>query len=316
MGCISNICEIVMTENKETLIDVNDFVLCPNGELGIIQCFLSDELAQVKNSFGVKSFKTENLVKLKNIFKEDEQSNPYFRDELNPDLFEDMRLIPEVKESILNIVNEFVKEIEDEEFKLPIVDIEIVGSNASYNYTELSDVDVHIVADIEKIETAKTNDFFVKSYFDAKRKIFFQQHDIRIKGHPIELYIEDSRTPGVYNGVYSVLNNRWVQVPSKEKVQINTTVVQNKFDKYHVEISSLINEPGHIKEALKVYKHLFDMRKSGLKNGGEFSSENIVFKKLRDAGLIDRLRDYMYKERDKELSLESAEQVIKEIFVV
>ena len=57
-----------MTENKETLIDVNDFVLCPNGELGIIQCFLSDELAQVKNSFGVKSFKTENLVKLKNIF--------------------------------------------------------------------------------------------------------------------------------------------------------------------------------------------------------------------------------------------------------
>ena len=277
-----------MTENKEALIDVNDFVLCPNGELGIIQCFLSDELAQVKNSFGVKSFKTENLVKLKNIFKEDEQSNPYFRDELNPDLFEDMRLIPEVKESILNIVNEFVKEIEDEEFKLPIVDIEIVGSNASYNYTELSDVDVHIVADIEKIETAKTNDFFVKSYFDAKRKIFFQQHDIRIKGHPVELYIEDSRTPGV----------------------------QNKFDKYHVEISSLINEPGHIKEALKVYKHLFDMRKSGLKNGGEFSSENIVFKKLRDAGLIDRLRDYMYKERDKELSLESAEQVIKEIFVV
>ena len=58
------------------------------------------------------------------------------------------------------------------------------------------------------------------------------------------------------------------------------------------------------------------MRKSGLKNGGEFSSENIVFKKLRDADLIDRLRDYMYKERDKELSLESAEQVIKEIFVV
>ena len=58
------------------------------------------------------------------------------------------------------------------------------------------------------------------------------------------------------------------------------------------------------------------MRKSGLKNAGEFSSENIVFKKLRDAGLIDRLRDYMYKERDKELSLESAEQVIKEIFVV
>lgn len=305
-----------MTEEKETLIDVNDFVLCPNGELGVIQCFLSDGNAQVKNSLGVKTFNTESLVKLKNIFKEDEQANPYFRDELNSDLFEDMRMISEVRESILNVVKEFVKEIEDDEFKLPILDVELVGSNASYNYTELSDVDIHIVTDIEKIETAKVNDFFIKSYFDAKRKIFFQQHDIKIKGHPIELYIEDSRTPGVYNGIYSVLNNKWVQVPSKEKVQINTTVVQNKFDKYHVDISSLINEPGNIKNALKVYKHLFDMRKSGLKNGGEFSTENIVFKKLRDAGLIDRLRDYMYKERDKELSLESAEDVIKEMKIV
>ena len=45
--------------------------------------------------------------------------------------------------------------------------------------------------------------------------------------------------------------------------------------------------------------------------------DNVLFKKLRKLiNLIDRLRDYMYKERDKELSLESAEQVIKEIFVV
>ena len=49
-----------MVEEKETLIDVNDFVLCPNGELGVIQCFLSDGSAEVKNSSGVKTFNTEN----------------------------------------------------------------------------------------------------------------------------------------------------------------------------------------------------------------------------------------------------------------
>lgn len=301
-------------EEKKTLIDVNDFVLCPNGELGIIQCFPSDGKAQVKNSFGTKVFKVEELSKLKNIFNEDEASNPYFKDELNPEIFEDMRMIPDVREALLKIADEFIKDVEDEEFKIPVIDIELVGSNASYNYTELSDIDVHVVAAIEKIK--QSNDFFVKSYFEAKRKIFFQQHNITVKGRPVELYIEDSRTPGVYNGVYSIKNNKWVQTPSKEKVQINTTSVQEKFDSYHVDISDLINKPGNIKEALKIYKHLFDMRKSGLKDGGEFSSENIVFKKLRDSGLIDRLRDYMYKERDKELSLESAEEVIKEALTI
>lgn len=301
-------------EEKKTLIDLNDFVLCPNGELGIIQCFPSEGKAQVQNSFGTKVFKVEELSKLKNIFNEDEVSNPYFKDELNPDIFEDMRMIPEVREALLEIADEFIKDVEAEEFKIPVIDIELVGSNASYNYTELSDIDVHIVAAIEKIK--QSNDFFVKSYFEAKRKIFFQQHNITVKGRPVELYIEDSRTPGVYNGVYSIKNNKWIQMPSKEKVQINTTSVQERFDSYHVDISDLINKPGNIKEALKVYKHLFDMRKSGLKDGGEFSSENIVFKKLRDSGLIDRLRDYMYKERDKELSLESAEDVIKEALTI
>ena len=295
---------------KETLIDINDFVLCPNGELGVIQCFPSEGVAQIKNSIGTKVFRVEELQKLKNIFNEDDSQNPYFKDTLNPDLFEGMNLVPDVRQALLEIANEFIKDVEADEFKIPVLDIELVGSNASYNYSDLSDIDVHIVAAIEKIK--ESNDFFVKSYFEAKRKIFFQQHDIRVKGRPVELYIEDSRTPGVYNGVYSILNNEWVQIPSKEKVQINTTSVQKKFDSYHVEISELINKPGFIKDALKVYKHLFDMRKSGLKDGGEFSSENIVFKKLRDCGLIDRLRDYMYKERDKELSLESAEEVIAE----
>lgn len=294
-----------MTEKKLSLVDVNDFVLCPNGELGTISCFLSDNDAYVKNAAGGKKFKKEDLVKLKKITEDDEPSNPYFKDDLNPDLFEDMRLIPEVRQALLNIADEFIKDVESDTIKLPIIDIIMVGSNASFNYSDLSDIDIHIVVDIEKLK--ETTDFFVKSYFEAKRKIFFQQHSITVKGRPVELYIEDSKNQGVYNGVYSLIKNNWLQRPSKEKVQIDTTAVQMKFDLFHEMISNVINAPGNMKDALKVYKQLFDMRKSGLKSGGEFSVENLVFKKLRDNELIDRLRDYMYKERDKELSLESAE---------
>ena len=292
-------------ENKVSLIDVNDFVLCPNGELGTINCFLSDNIAYVKNSSGGKKFKKEDLVKLTNIFKEEEISNPYFQDELNPDLFEDMRLIPDVREALLVIANEFIEEVESEEYKLPVVDINLVGSNASYNYNEMSDIDVHIVVDIK--ELGQNSDFFAKSFFEAKRKLFSQQHKIDVKGRPVEVYIEDSNNKGIYNGIYSILNNKWIQIPSKEKVQIDTTSVQIKFDSLHSMIANIINEPGNMKDAIKLYKHLFDMRKSGLKSGGEFCVENLVFKKLRDSELIDRLREYMYKERDKELSLESVE---------
>ena len=292
-------------ENKVSLIDVNDFVLCPNGELGTINCFLSDNIAYVKNSSGGKKFKKEDLVKLTNIFKEEEISNPYFQDELNPDLFEDMRLIPDVREALLVIANEFIEEVESEEYKLPVVDINLVGSNASYNYNEMSDIDVHIVVDIK--ELGQNSDFFAKSFFEAKRKLFSQQHKIDVKGRPVEVYIEDSNNKGIYNGIYSILNNKWIQIPSKEKVQIDTTSVQIKFDSLHSMIANIINEPGNMKDAIKLYKHLFDMRKSGLKSGGEFCVENLVFKKLRDSELIDILREYMYKERDKELSLESVE---------
>lgn len=293
-------------KNKVSLIDVNDFVLCPNGELGTINCFLSDDIAYVKNSSGGKKFKKEDLVKLTNFLKEEEFSNPYFQDELNPDLFEDMRLIPDVREALLVIANEFIEEVESEEYKLPVVDINLVGSNASYNYNEMSDIDVHIVVDINKL--GQNSDFFAKSFFEAKRKLFSQQHKIDVKGRPVEVYIEDSNNKGIYNGIYSILNNKWIQIPSKEKVQIDTTSVQIKFDSLHSIIANMINEPGNMKEAIKLYKHLFDMRKSGLKTGGEFCVENLVFKKLRDSELIDRLREYMYKERDKELSLESVEE--------
>ena len=217
-----------------------------------------------------------------------------------------------MREALIKVADEFVKEVEQNHFKLPVVGINLVGSNASYNYSDTSDIDVHIVVDFSEFK--ENNDFFIKEYFEAQRKAFARQREILVKGHPVEVYVEDSKNKGVYNGIYSLVNDAWIQEPSKDKVQIDTTAVQLKFDKLHERITSIINLAGNMKNAVKVYKRIFDMRKSGLKNGGEFSVENLVFKKLRDNDLINRLREYMYKERDKELSLESAEQVITEAF--
>ena len=81
----------------------------------------------------VESFLTEALVTI--------------QDELNPVLWSDNKLRPEIKEKIMDLINEFQSTLD---IPLTILDINIVGSNASYNYTDKSDVDVHIITNFDE----------------------------------------------------------------------------------------------------------------------------------------------------------------------
>ena len=48
------------------------------------------------------------------------------------------------------------------------------------------------------------------------------------------------------------------------------------------------------------------MRKAGLERAGEWSTENLVFKILRNLGLIDNVAEMIRELEDQELSLEQA----------
>ena len=65
---------------------------------------------------------------------------------LNQKLFSGEKLKPEIKDRILKIVDAFV---DDLTIKPDVIDIQLVGSNVSYNYTPNSDLDVHIVTNFE-----------------------------------------------------------------------------------------------------------------------------------------------------------------------
>jgi hypothetical protein len=49
------------------------------------------------------------------------------------------------------------------------------------------------------------------------------------------------------------------------------------------------------------------MRKAGLERAGEWSVENLVFKIVRNLGLIDEITDLIRELEDQELSLEQTE---------
>ena len=113
-------------------------------------------------------------------------------DTLNPKLWDEGgNLKPEVREKILEIVKEFTDGLEEDEIKFKIKDIIICGSNCSYNYNEMSDLDVHIRMDTKSLECP---DNLYPLLYSAYRSLFNKKFDIDFYGIPVEIYVETDDT--------------------------------------------------------------------------------------------------------------------------
>jgi hypothetical protein len=223
-----------------------------------------------------------------------------FHDKLNPDLWEGNRLKPQVRLALFKIAKAFVDFINVEDLEL--TDITISGSNASFNYNDKSDIDLHLIANSNG--PCKVN---LKDLFQAKKVIFNDQHDIEIMGHAVEVYVQGSEDTHISNGVYSVYNNDWVKFPKKITVKPYVTNIEDKFEHLGEEIKQALDS-GDPQTIARLKKRIKDMRQAGLEKNGEFGVENLAFKLLRNAGLIQKLYDAEVKEVDKELSLDEGNQ--------
>ena len=218
-----------------------------------------------------------------------------FHDKLNPDLWENNRLKPQVRLALFKIAKAFVEFINVEDLEL--TDITISGSNASFNYNNKSDIDLHLIANSNG--PCKVN---LKDLFQAKKVIFNDQHDITILGHAVEVYVQGSEDAHISNGVYSVYDDNWVAFPKKITAKPDITNIEHKFEHLEEEIKQAL-ESGDPQTIARLKKRIKDMRQSGLEKNGEFGVENLAFKLLRNTGLIQKLYDAETIETDKELSL-------------
>jgi hypothetical protein len=222
-----------------------------------------------------------------------------YHDRLNPKLWRNEQLRKEVAKKLLMIAQTWAAFA-----KIPpkaIKDIIVVGGNANYNYTDYSDIDLHIVVDTKKIPECEE---LLDEYLRGKKQLWGLIHDITIYGHNVELYAQDHKTPYTKGqGVYSVQKGKWIVQPKQEQVNLKDPGLQQKVDQYIEKIKTLIDSNADYTafEALK--KKFVEMRKSGLQRGGEFSLENLVFKELRNLGYIDQVDQYMRSQQDKKLSL-------------
>lgn len=216
-------------------------------------------------------------------------------DELNQKLFNGTELKEEVKDKLLEIANTFIEGLD---FPINVADIRFLGSNASYNYNEHSDIDLHIISNFELVDIDKD---MLQILYNACKNSFNNNHDITIKGIPVELYIEDMKSNNATKASYSLLNDEWVLFP--EPVDYEIPDISQELQDAIDEINNTLNSTDK-EEVEGLINKLYLMRKDGLASEGEASKGNCVFKELRNIGLIDKLRERFYDLESQELTLE------------
>ena len=220
-----------------------------------------------------------------------------FHDELNPNLWDGQALQPEVKEQLLIIAKDFLEELGVND--LDVKDITVSGSNAAYSYTPHSDLDLHILVDLSKLD----NNEIYRELFNAKKTIYNDTHNITIHGVPVELYVQDAREPVVSLGEYSILKDKWLRIPTKRRANLDQTATKQKYTK----LSDIINRTLKSKNILQVNKiiqKIKQYRQAGLDKGGEFGPENLAYKILRKQELISKLYNLRDKLHSEELTIE------------
>jgi hypothetical protein len=241
----------------------------------------------------------------------------HLQDELNPKVWylpnekymgdpdgQVYKMRPKVRERLLEIANIFIEFLD---MNVVISDITMTGSLANYNWSQYSDIDLHLMADFNQFSEEELP--LYKELFTLKKTIFNDKHNIKIFGYDVELYLQDSNEPHVSTGVYSVLNDEWITDPKKEDVEVDKERIQQKSQQWMDIIDTVIedaqDEPiDEAKNLIKKYRDkLKKFRTSGLSEGGEYSDENLVFKVLRRNGYIEKLINFTNKHIDKKLSL-------------
>lgn len=230
------------------------------------------------------------------------------KDHLDPQIWDYKNgiytLKPKIRQKLLVLADDFYDSL-DLDF-VDIKDIIFTGSLANFNWSNFSDIDLHIVLDFGEVDK---NEELVKGFFNSRKAAWNDEHDVKILGYDVEVYVQDRKEKHFSTGVYSILHNKWLIKPSKDQKIENKEFIKKKASDFMNLIDSLESfyEKGYynylIRKIDKIKEKIKKMRQEGLESKGEFSKENLIFKVLRRTGYIEKLYDLQIKAYDRAFSL-------------
>ena len=261
-----------------------------------------DEVKKNPRFWSGKYWRRNNISDvLKEVVEPDtvDVSSIQMHDTLNPFIWEsDEKIKSDIRKILLLNAKRFIEFCGAEDLKFK--DIILTGSIANYNYNENSDIDIHTILNFNQISENKE---FVGDYFKLKKILWTERLPIQVKGYDVEMYFQDSAEPHHSSGTYSLSKDKWIIKPTKKIINVDTANVQLKSADLMNTIEDLESnksESNFLKKHEALKNKIKKYRQSGLNKFGEFSTENLVFKVLRNTGYLERLmeikRDYLTQE--------------------
>jgi hypothetical protein len=244
------------------------------------------------------------MITFRQFINDDFETHIEFHSDLNPALWDGEQLRPEVADALRKIADEFIEFLEIS--KSAVSDVIITGSNCNFNYAVgFSDIDLHIVVNEKEPGFCPTCEGdFILDCFWAKKQLWNMEHNITIKGYPVELYAQPDDDDLIAAGVYSLNSNSWLKKPSSERPSYDNISVKAKAEEIKKQIDDLLDNHADDYSAVEQIKSkLKQLRQAGLSNGGENSVENLAWKAIRNIGYLDKLSDLELHLHDKSLSI-------------
>jgi hypothetical protein len=212
--------------------------------------------------------------------------------ELCPKVWNNMQMDEALREKLLAIANDFWESLK---LDIELYDIQLTGSLANYNWTNASDLDVHLIIDFGQINQDQD---LVRKALDGQRFIWNQRHALQLRGHDVECYVQHKDEQHVASGLFSILKNQWIITPTWKEPKVDERDVTEKVRVIKSEMSEIMDrlKKADSEEAQELYdyigrfrKKIQNDRKEGLAKDGEFSIENLAFKELRRDGSIEKI---------------------------
>lgn len=208
---------------------------------------------------------------------------------LNPKIWRHKKLDETFQKHLVDTAYKFAKFSGVD--KKRIRDMVFTGSNANFNYTKFSDIDIHIVTDMSGLSE--------DAVYDKKVK-WAAKHKMEHNGYPLEFYIHDQKENLPDDqGQFSILQGIWVADPQKianAKKILSNPATLTKVQHYIKLVQDLLKGKDNEDDITSFKMKMWKGRTAGLHKGGEFSIENIIYKDLRNRGLIDKLNNKLHKQ--------------------
>lgn len=211
-------------------------------------------------------------------------------DKLNPQLWDKNALREDVFKSIMSYVDLFIA---DKKVTTKIEDIILIGSSCDVNYNKNSDIDVHLIVNLDEESDEYSN-------IIALCKIWNLNNTIKIHNHVVEVNPQNKNNKDISMNaaMYSLKNKKWIREPTynfkitpkmKEEIATKCDVYITKAQSYYKK-----EDGDSLKELLSTIK---DERKEGVRVHGEMAISNLVFKTLRNQGCITEWEEQITKFR-------------------